>query len=212
MTSEVQISNLGLATLGEKAFIQSLTENSVQARYANLFYEPARKATLRVHPWNFARTRVALSLKSDVAVGKYQYTYGVPSACLRARYIENNGINDDAPFELGLSEDGNERIIYTNVTGAVLIYTANVTNPNLFDSMFVDAFALNLAYRLAPVIAPSKSQEMATRYINAMKQAMAADAGEGVPEPWQAPDWLEARIGGSTAADALYDIRRSLET
>jgi hypothetical protein len=197
MSSQVSICNLALAALGEKAFIQDINEASVQARYAKLFYTPSRRATLRAHPWNFARVKATLALVTDTG-GKWEYAYALPARCLKARYIVPLVPGDKVPFEVALSQDGNSRVLYTNMPDAELVYTYDLENPDLFDPMFVDAFAFGLATRLSPVLAPSKAQEMMTKYVNWMRGAQAADASEGEEEDVATTDWLEARISGGT--------------
>lgn len=210
MSSKVPISNLAIAALGHKAFIQSMTENSVEARYANLFYDQSRKSTLRAHPWNFATGRKQLAILSTTPVGPWTYTYALPTGCMKARYIGETYLGRANPFEVALNSAGDTRVLYTNAPDAVLVYTHNVENADLFDPLFTDAFSLNLAFRLAPTIAPSKAQEIANKYLAAMRAAQAADAGEGQAEPSQAPDWLDNRVTGS--GDDLYQWRRSLNT
>lgn len=204
MTSQVSICNLALVALGESAFIQDINEPSVQARYAKIVYDPARRATLRAHPWNFARVRVSLALLPDSG-GRWTYTYALPSKCIKARYIVPLIEGERIPFEVAITSDGTSRVLYTNQPDAELVYTYDVTNPDLFDPMFVDAFALGLATRLAPVVAPSKSQEALTKYINWMRGAQAADASEGEPEPVETTDWLEARVSGNTEYTRLVE-------
>ena len=200
MASEVSISNLGLAGLGHKSFIQSMDEASVEARYAKLFFDPTRRSTLRAHPWNFATSRVDLALLGD-GPRPWTYTYALPTACLKARYIVPSVTGIKIPFELGLNTAGTARVIHTNEANATLVYTSNVSNVDLFDPLFSDTLAANLSARFAPVIAPSKSQEMLARYVSWMRAATAADAGEGEAEVPPPPEWLDARL---SAAPATY--------
>jgi len=194
--SKVSILNLAYAGIGHKAFIQSIDEASVEARYGKLYYDVARRATLRAHPWNFATVRVNLALLGD-GPAPWTYMYVLPTGCVKARYIVSSLPGVKIPFEVGLSADGTTRVLYTNQEDAVLVFTFDVENDLLFDATFIDAFAFGLAYRLAPTIAPSKSQEAATKFMNAMRMAQAADASEGEAEEPAAPDWLEARLGGT---------------
>lgn len=193
MTSQVNICNLAYAALGHKAFIQDINESSVEARYAKLQYDVARKATLRIHPWNFATGRATLALTADTST-TWQYVYALPALCLKARYIVPVIPTEKIPFEVALSNDGLRRVLYTNIEDAELVYTVNVENPDLFDALFVDAFSLNLAQRLSPVIAPNKAQEMLTKFLNTMRSAQASDASEGEPDVIEQTSWLEARI------------------
>ena len=56
MATEVSICSNALRRLGDSP-ITSLTDNTERARLCNGFYEDARDAVLRSHPWNFAITR-----------------------------------------------------------------------------------------------------------------------------------------------------------
>lgn len=196
MPSAVQICNLALAALGHKAFIQDLSEQSSEAIYANLFYDQARRETLRAHPWNFAKKRTSLALLSSTS-GKWLYQYALPSDCLKARYIETTS-SSKIEFEVCLKDDGTSRVINTNEVYATLAYTADVELTALFDPTFVSALSLKIASYLAQSITGSstKSQEMLTRYVNAMRLAQTVDASEGETDTTDAPDWLVARIGG----------------
>lgn len=195
MTAQVSIWNMALAALGHKAFVQLPNEDSVEARYCNLFYDQMRKATLRAHPWNFARGRKLLTKLGDGS-DRWTYKYALPNGCLKARFIVPAIPQVKENFEIALDDDNATRVIYANKDEAVMVFTRNVVDPNIFDSLFVEALHLNLAQKLAPVIAPNKSQEMLTKFVNAMRQAQAGDASEGEPELVEETDWLEARVGG----------------
>lgn len=197
MTSKVSISNLAFAALGEKAFIQSLDEASVHARYANLFYDQARRAALRSHPWSFARQEKTLALLSDQHSNRWKYRYAMPEKCIRARYIENGYTPDKVPFEVALNTDGESKVILTNQANAKLIFTYDVENPTLFDAGFVDAFVYALAHRLCPTIAPNKAADMERKFLMAVQNARAYDAGEGEMDDLYTSDWLEERVSGS---------------
>lgn len=49
------IGQLALQHLGDRFSITSLSDASTEAEQVNLVYEHARDATLRAHPWNFAK-------------------------------------------------------------------------------------------------------------------------------------------------------------
>lgn len=197
MSSKVTISNMAIAALGQKSFIQSMTEASVEARYANLFYDQCRKATLRAHPWNCATSRKQLA-SLGAGIGKWRYTYAVPSNCLKARYIVPFIPSEKVPFEVALSDDGNSRVLYTDRENATLVYTVDLDNPDLFDAMFIDALSLSLAFRLSPTIAPNRAQEMSNRFVNAMRSAQTVDASEGEIEDVSRTSWLEDRVSSFT--------------
>lgn len=77
-----------------------------------------------------------------------------------------------------------------------LIYGARVTDPNMFDACFVEAFATYLAFELCEVITNSNAKKSALQqeYREEMMDALAAKAVELPPE--QIPDdtWMLSRI------------------
>ena len=89
MATEVSICSNALRRLGDDP-ITSLTDDSERARLCNAFYEDARDACLRSHPWNFAITRASLTQLSDSPVYGYDYQFALPTDpyCLRVLAME----------------------------------------------------------------------------------------------------------------------------
>ena len=216
MTSVVEICNLALTRIGVQT-INSLTEASAQALDCNLFYGPARDALLRQVPWRFAHGRQALALLTETPPPEWTYVYAQPSDMLAARYIEPTGpvIPHGAIYRHGVFS---ERVptgsvvtamptlptaafelrgqkVFTHQPDAVLIYTARIEDPTLFDPSFVEA----LSYRLAADLAISRKDDRATRdmmlrdYQGVLAAATAADARDGTVRADLDPDWMRAR-------------------
>lgn len=194
MASEVNICNLSLSHIGVKS-IAALSESTKEARECNLKYPFAREEVLRAYPWNFAEKRVTLALLTDTYVG-FDYAYQYPTDCLDAREIYNpagSGIGTyfdsttgeyvnkaKIEFKVVVNDDLDSRVILTNQEDAVLIYTAKVTDPNIFDSMFIKMLSHFLASELAvPLRGDSKKQENEINIYNALLgQAQQANASE----------------------------------
>lgn len=105
MTSEVDIANRALGVIGNRSQIASLTENSAEARAANLYIESLRDELLRMAPWNCCRKTAQLSLvcaapgtPENPTVGTtswqpgqpappWAYEYLYPSDCIRPLWI-----------------------------------------------------------------------------------------------------------------------------
>ena len=181
MSSEVEICNLALSHIGTKSTIASLTENSNEARQCNLLYVPARDHTLRAHPWKFAQKRVALADLGSPPQG-WLYRYQYPSDCIAAREIlpDNKDTDDPVPFEVAVSDDLKSKVILCDKAGAYLRYTARVTDPTLFDPMFVTALSWWLAFLLAKPLTGSETERKAAYegWARAMTAAWAADSSE----------------------------------
>jgi hypothetical protein len=177
MATEVSICSNALRRLGDDP-ITSLTDDSERARLCNAFYEDARDACLRSHPWNFAITRASLTQLSDSPVYGYDYQYALPTDpyCLRVLAMEY----EDYIFKVeNFSTQG--RVLLTDEETAKIIYIARITDTTLFDSLFVDTLITKLASDLAyPVTNSLKVQEQMYRlYQLKLSEARSIDGQEG---------------------------------
>lgn len=175
--------------------ITSLDQATPEARTCRQFYDMARQQTLRDHPWNFAQARVQLAeVGVPATYPEYAYAYAWPDKCIRAHKVYTGGIATD--FEVALSEDGSGRILLTNAPEAVLAYTRDVSDPNMFDPLYVRALARRLAADIGKVFFksnPQTMQELETYYANEVRKAQAMDAREGKPDTVDDIPWITAR-------------------
>ena len=192
--SIVSICNMELGWIGTNP-IASLTENSPEARACTQFYDVARLQTLRDHQWNFAQTRATLALIDVPAeYPEYAYAYAWPDKCVRAHKAYYNG--NTYEFTVVLAADGASRMILTNLQYAVLSFTADVSDPNLFDPLYARALARRLAADIGTIFFknnPQKLQELETLYMNEVRKAQAKDAEEGTADNDTDIPWVTAR-------------------
>lgn len=199
MASDIQICNIALSKLGA-ATIASLSEGSQEANFCSTFYESARDAALRSHPWNFAsKTRVLAS--TDVPTGYEEtYAYSYPSDCLMASKV-HDGEGNESTFRVILHEDSNgdkSKLILTNLETANLTYTVRVTDPNIYDSQFIESFALRLAAELAWPITKDHNveQNMYTKFNNSLPETEASNSSEGNVGQEGNTLWTDYRTNG----------------
>lgn len=184
--NQVEICNMALMRIGHDRLISSLTEKSAEAGYARAFWDVVRRSVLRAHPWNFATKRVVLAM-AGAGTGNWAYVYALPANCLRVLGVDLFDGGPRAPFEIRGKD------LFTNQAEASLVYIADVTDENLFDSLFVDA----MAYRLAAEISGPLTQDAQRQarlfemYRLFVKEAQTGDATERVTEP--SKTYLEAR-------------------
>lgn len=215
MASEVDISNLALANLGDNATIASLDppEGSAQAEHCARFYPIARDTLLESHTWNFATKRRQLAaLTSDWT--SWDYCYAVPSDMLVALAVlppeptddysegapNQEGTSGDyvtQPFALESLSDGTV-VIYTDQEDAVLRYTARITDPTKFSPLFITALAWSLASMLAgPIIKGDTGAAEAKRCLQMMNlylgQAKISDANQRKIRPQPIVPWIARR-------------------
>ena len=203
--SETGIANMALSHVGARSDIESLDEDSAEAIQCNLWYDYARQGVLEAYNWKFARKRITLALHGDTIsttegdplAGVWGFRYQYPDDCLVARKIQNpNTPPDDAiPFAVETSLDGKEKTILTSMEDAVLVYTWNVENTDMFSSLFVLALSHLLAHHMAfPLTGQRKIKIDELKIFQGLiPLATGADANEGVDPPPRDTDWIRAR-------------------
>lgn len=165
--SQIIICNQALARLPAKA-IQSLDENSLEARECGRFYPQVMSDMLEgPHDWSFSTRRVQLAAVTNDRSFEWVYAYAVPSdMAMATRVIPDlsaaglgfpvplpgdpyaevwalNGRWIETPY---IIENG---ILYTNATGAILEYRVNSVNEAVLSSLIGKAMSLQLAAELA---------------------------------------------------------------
>lgn len=180
MASEVDICNLALSNI-RGGSINSLNEASVQAQNCKLKYPYARDQMLETD-WDFARALVPLAVLSSVDVFNWAYAYAYPVDCLHIRRLVLNyeNVSSDAPsiearlFDLGRTlpdldapveyevfNVSGVKVIAANEPNLRIVYTREITDPNLFSNNFVKALSHLLASELAiPIVGADKGQKL----------------------------------------------------
>lgn len=153
MASETEIANLALSHLGTAKEIANLeTEQSQEASACRRYYDISRDATLRDFPWPFATKIIAVGLVEEDPNDEWDYSYRVPSDCVKVRRILSgdrvDNVDTQEPYRIVHDDSG--ALIYTDKEDAEIEYTLRVEDPGLYPSDFTMA----LSYRLAMYIAP----------------------------------------------------------
>jgi hypothetical protein len=195
MASEVSICNLALSHIGASANISSLSEQSEEAYHANLLYAETRDAVLRAHPWAFAARYKSLST-IGTAPGNWSYQYAYPNDCLKVRSIlQTRNTSAPIPYELGLADAYNARVILTDQAEAVLFYTYQVVNPLAFDENFVQALSWRLAAELAMPLTRDENRMKAAyqMYQAVLAEALQINANEAHLHNLLDAEWISGR-------------------
>lgn len=188
--SEVKICNMALALVGETQISGStLTSDTEAERQCSLLLPFLRDALLREHIWNFAESRAELAALVDAPDFEFDYYYQLPSDCLRV--IELYDTQEKFRIEA-------DRKIATNASPCQVIYTAQITDPAAFDSLFVQALVYRLASHLAMVLSDNRSlaaelREFAERELQRAKTRDAQEGSAKLKRPKN--DWIGLRRG-----------------
>lgn len=123
--------------------------------------------------------------------GSYFYDYtGAPQVLTLTGLGSGALITSFARFT-----DNDQRVILTNQEFATLVYVRQVTNPNVWDPLFQDAFQNTLGGDLC--IALSGNKDLANicvaRANNSISEARKADGNEGLTINDPTPDWIRGR-------------------
>lgn len=197
--SEVDVYNLALDCVGNTEPLANTTDNTKAARVCRRWYPVALEATLKDIP-SFTTKAVPLALVAGASFPGYEYVYRYPSDCLQARQITNADgsrlrwyeyapgyqyvlwLPPKIPYEISM--DANGKLILTDLIDAYLVYTARITAVGLFDTLFVNALAMRLAYHIAVPMAldPKQIPGIWTMYRAARGEARRSSLNEVQPD------------------------------
>jgi hypothetical protein len=193
--SQVDICNKALTHIGAKRIVD-LEDNSQEAITLSAVYDMVLDAVLRDHPWGFATAVGTLAALSDVEVPGWDYVYTYPSSCVRVRkvYSDSTDHNPDGDeFEV-LTED-DQKVIAADISPAYVRYTKRVTDPTLYDAMFIEALAFRLAAEIAYAIKgdTKKRDAMFNFYLGAISNAQRESRQEKNIDDDTESSFLQAR-------------------
>lgn len=105
------------------------------------------------------------------------------------------GSGTGATFTLTFGAQGDQRVILTNQEDAILSYVKQVTDPNVMDPSFLEAWTSVLAGHLAIALTGDKTlANMQLQRANAsINEARVADGNEGMTVNDVTPDWIRVR-------------------
>lgn len=194
-STPVELCNLALSRIGSKQPIDSLDEDTTEARACTVAYPFARDAVLASFPWRFATKRVALAALTGVTYTDWQHAFALPADCLEVRGLVDALVPTPPPVgfvrwtpvdALSLTtlqlartpyaiEAGTAgQVLLTNDSAPVVQYTARVEAVSLYPPLFCDALAWRLAGELALAI-PMKAP-LAQAAFTASERAIARAA------------------------------------
>ena len=209
--SPVRICNMALSHIGARSRIETLSEQSAEAKECSLWYDYSRLATLEGFDWSFARKRLQLALAGDPPLDDtWCFRYQYPVDCVAAREIVNPSLvridpgyntllftdrTDAIPFEVEISDDGTANTILTNQPEAILKYTFDQEQTSIYSPYFVKAFSRHLASQIAYALTGKVA--IADRNFEVwqlmMIRASGHNANERVGEPERDADTIRGR-------------------
>lgn len=201
--SEVDIYNLALTNAKSKAFVQSLTEDSLERKYCTANFKPSVAAALEQADWKFASKTVSLQLMAEANDGSaeappkpWQFAYKFPNDCAQFREILRDSDDEDiVPYDIQMDAAGTGLRILTDKPLATGRYTALTYNVNLFSALFIDAVGWRLAMRVAPPLIGENAplRYLTQMYSNALSIAATSNANQSAKRKEQTPELITQR-------------------
>jgi hypothetical protein len=196
---------------GHKAMLEKLDYDGLVNDHAQKeavvcarHFAGVRDGLLISHPWVFARKSAAPAQLGGTAPAGWKASYSLPADCLKALAVtraegESRGA---APPEsefmwrrsLFRHYEVIGRVLAANVSPLFLTYTAKVTDTNLWDGAFADAFCALLAVEIggqiggAPQLISLAAQRAAAAIQAARSARLIADAAQ---PPFEMPGYLD---------------------
>lgn len=149
MTSNIDITNRALATIGTRSQITSMVDGSAEALYANLLYNDLRDFMLREGDYDFALVDIA-AVPQAVPALPWTFRYSYPTDAIRIRQLIPLGFIalDPMPIEWNLLSIANVRYIVTTQAIVNILYTYPAPEDS-WDAIFTESFVRLLASGLA---------------------------------------------------------------
>lgn len=181
-SGRLDIYNMALGFIGTGT-IGSPNERRPEAIQCELYWDRARRATLRDFPYNFATRRVRLAERflPEVYADQWSHAYAWPEKALRVVKLigEDQCTHRENDFSVRNVDSAN--VILTNVDVARADIIFDQEDISLWDDLFVMAMARKLACLICTPLVKNnqaKLQELEQLYQMAIPQADAMDASE----------------------------------
>src|SRR5258708_3535051 len=185
-TSDVAICNLALQKLGARR-ITSLTEDSPDARSMNACYTQERDREVECHPWRFAIKRAQLAASSVAPAFWFANAFPLPADTLTL-LVPRWRLQLDWQVE---NHYGQLAVLTNDAAPLKVRYCAQITDPTLFPTSFVEALACRLAMHTCEEITQSneKKADAQAQYKTAIGEARLNNAFQVVPVDGPIDTW-----------------------
>lgn len=213
MSDQVTLYNQALSLAGSRSSVSSISESSREVEVCNLWYDEARRSVLSSAFWPSARKFQSLAVLKERVTGAawvegdpsppFRFAYALPANMLRPRYIDNF-----SRFSVDLLTSSS-RALMTDQEDAILFYTLDQTNINLWDAQLYSAVLHLLAHRIQM---PLHAKERRAANLFELAHGIILDARASTANELQdmqvdtLPEWLQVRgyAGGARTWRYVY--------
>lgn len=166
---KVDICNNALDLIGQGTHIDSLDEQSFEARSCKRLFKPVLNQCLDIYNWSFARKDEVITadsimtttdddgVKHEIVSLPWKHSYKLPDDVMRVLYLTNLNVDSDAERIGSLDQlrfnfrnyDDTKVLVTDSEPDFVVHYQAYTENIALLSPSFIQGFEYYLASRLA---------------------------------------------------------------
>jgi len=185
MSSVVTACNKALDKVGQGP-ITSLSDGTTAANLCDRNWPLVRDMVLRDHPWNFAVKRDVLAASSTPPAWGFQKEFPLPTDFLRLLEVRDLSTGE-------YQVEG--RSILADADALYIRYIWRVTDPNVYDALFLEAVACRLAVELCEPLTQSNTKKDALfqEYADTLTRAVRVDGQENPPQEYEEDEWIAVR-------------------
>jgi hypothetical protein len=153
------------------------------------YFAGVRDELLSLYPWVFARKSAAPAQLGVNPLPGWEYAFSLPADCLKVLAVTWNGRRSLFRYYEIVG-----RTMGANVSPLHIMYTARITDTNLWDGAFSDAFCALLAGEMGasvmgePQLIGMMEQRAALHIANARAAGLIAEAAQ---LPFELPEYLD---------------------
>jgi hypothetical protein len=192
--NRVSIANLALSNLGE-APIQNLTDDNARARIASARIDDVIRGILRMHDWNTAMKRIALTSIGEPLFG-FNTTFQLP-----ADFIKIVEVYPVSRYRIQADT------LLSNETTISILYIHEPTDVNTLDVLLAEAIALKLATEVSETLTGKDGlkERMMHKFVMALQEARSANSKDKTPEHREDSTFWNARRRETTPVHRTFN-------
>lgn len=202
MATSTDIANAALLALGEREITAITDESNANARRINARYENVRQTVLRMHLWNVAMRRAALTQLVGTPASVWDFAYALPVDFIRVAEVRD-GSDVLIHFSIerhpsGPPTDALALALLTDSSDVALQYVSDIDADDM-DPLLFKAVALSLAMDVGFTITKSNTtmERIKADLKDVMSEARFNDAAETSSVDLFIDNWEHARRHGS---------------
>ena len=196
--NRVSIANLALSNLGESP-IQNLTDDNARARICTQRIDDVIRSILRMHDWNSAMNRIALT-NVGVPLFGFNYTFQLP-----VDFIKIVDVWPVSRYRIQADT------LLSNETEINILYVYEPTDINTLDVLLAEAIALKLTVEISETLTGKDGlkDRMMQKFVLALQEARSANSKDKTPEHREDSTFWNARRRETTPIHRTFNYPKT---